>query len=76
MSRGGGRKLPRKGGDVSNGADDATYDGPDGVNQSDTVIIPAVAPGQPIPTRVIASSDPTSYAAPVSTLSQSDRHSI
>ena len=44
----GGRKLPRRVGYVSNGSDKATYDGPEGVNQSDTVSIPVVAPGQSI----------------------------
>ena len=58
-----GRKLPRRGGDVGNGSDKATYDGPEGVNQSDTVSIPVVAPGQSIHTL---------YAATVSTLSQSE----
>ena len=71
----GGRKLPRRGGDVSNGSDKATYDGPEVVNQSDTVSISVVAHGQSISTRVIA--DPhTLYTAPVSTLSQSDRHCV
>ena len=60
----GGRKLPRRGGNVGNGYDEATYDGPEGVNQSDTVSIPAVAPGQPIPTRVIASADPHAIRSP------------
>ena len=60
----GGRKLPRRGGKVGNGSDEATYDGPEGVNQSDTVSIPAVAPGQPIPTRVIASAEPPRYTQP------------
>ena len=41
-------KLPRRGGDVSNGSDEATYYGPEGVNQRDTASIPAVAPGQSI----------------------------
>ena len=48
----GKRELPWRVGDVSNGFDKATYDGPEGVNQSDTVSVPAVAPGQSIPTRV------------------------
>ena len=70
-----GRKLPRRVGDASNGSDKSTYDGPEGVHQSHTVSLPAVAPGQSIPTRVIASADPpTLYAVPVSTLSLSDRH--
>ena len=60
----GGRKLPRKVGDVSNGSDKATYDGHEGVNQSDTVSIPAVAHGQSIPTRVIASADPHTIRSP------------
>ena len=34
------------------------------MNQSDTVSIPAVAPGQPIPTRVIASAEPPRYTQP------------
>ena len=63
MSR--GRKLPRKVGDVSNGFDKATYDGHEGVNQGDTVSIPAVAHGQSIPTRVIASADPHAIRRPV-----------
>ena len=58
----GGRKLLRKVGDVSNGSDKATYDGPEGVNQSDTVSIPVVAHGQSIPTRVIASAEPPPHA--------------
>ena len=45
-------------------SDKATYDGPEGVNQSDTVSIPAVAPGQSISTRVIASTDPPRYTQP------------
>ena len=61
----GGRKLPRRGGDVSNGSEEATYDGPEEVNQSDTVSIPAVTPGQPLPTRVIASADPHAICSPV-----------
>ena len=52
------RKLLRSVGYVSNGSDKATYDGPEGVNQSDTVSISAVAPGQSIPMRAIASADP------------------
>ena len=60
----GGRKLPQRVGYVSNGSDKATYDGPEGVNQSDTVSIPAVAPGQSIPTRVIASADPHAIRSP------------
>ena len=62
MSR--GRQLPRRCGNIGNGSDEATYDGPEGVNQSDTVSIPAVAPGQPIPTRVIASADPHAICIP------------
>ena len=62
MSR--GRKLPRRVGYVCNGSDKATYDGPEGVNQSDTVSIPAVAPGQSIPTRVIPSADPHAIRSP------------
>ena len=41
-----------------------TYDGPEVVNQSDTVSIPAAAPGQSIPTRVIASADPHAMRSP------------
>ena len=67
-----GRKLPQRSGDVGNGPDTATDDGHEEVKQSDTVSIPAGVPGQPIPSRVIACVDPTLYAAPVSTLSQSD----
>ena len=52
------RQLPRRGGDVSKGSGEATYIGAEGVNQSDTVIIPAVTTGQLISTRVIASADP------------------
>ena len=59
-----GRKLPRKVGDVSNGSDKATYHGHEGVNQSDTVSIPAVAHSQSIPTRVIASADPHAIRNP------------
>ena len=36
----------------------------EGVNQSDTVSIPAVAHGQSIPTCVIASADPPRYTQP------------
>ena len=50
--------LPRRCGNVENGSDEVTYDGHEGVNQSDTVTIPAIAPSQPIHTRVIASADP------------------
>ena len=60
----GGRKLPRRVAYVTNGFDKATYDGPEGVNQSVTVSIPAVAPGQSIPTRVIASADAPHYTQP------------
>ena len=42
---------------VNNGSDEATYDGPEGVNRSDTVSIHAVAPGQSITTRFIVSAD-------------------
>ena len=38
----GGRKLPWRCGNVGNGSDEATYNGPEAVNQSDTVSIPAV----------------------------------
>ena len=58
------RKLPRRGVDVSNGSDEATYDGPEGVNQSDIVSIPAVAPGHSIHMRVIASADPRAIRSP------------
>ena len=62
MSR--GRKLPRRGGDVTNGSDEAAYDGPEGMNQSDTVSIHAVAHGQLIPTCVIASADTHAIRSP------------
>ena len=51
----------RRSGDVGNGLDATTDDGPEGVNQSDTVSILAVAP---IPTHVIASADPHSIRSP------------
>ena len=56
-----GGKHPRRVGYVRNASDKETYDSPKGVNQSDTVSIPAVAPGQSIHTRVIASADPSRY---------------
>ena len=40
----GGGELPRRCGEVRNGSDEVTYDGPEGVIQSDTVSIPAVVP--------------------------------
>ena len=52
------------GGDVSNGSEQATYDGPEGVNQSDTVSTPAVAPGRSIPTHAIARTDPHAIRNP------------
>ena len=58
----GGGNFPRRGGNIDK--DEATYYGPDGVNQSDTVNIPAVAPGHPIPTPVIASADPHAICSP------------
>ena len=60
----GGKKLHRKVGDVGNGPDKATYDGHEGVNQSDTVSIHAVAHGQSIPTRFLASADPHAIHSP------------